>query len=124
MFIFCSFTFLNTFCRVYPLSGQALQLYRRIQCFSAELFGTTHFLISFFSFLFSFSFSFFIGCFCFFTNFFFGISSNLDPFDQYHDAEIWDVLESIQMRSAIEKMPENLRTSIVESTYFLFFFDF
>eukprot|EP00026_Physarum_polycephalum_P000567 Phypoly_transcript_00568.p1 GENE.Phypoly_transcript_00568~~Phypoly_transcript_00568.p1 ORF type:complete len:1446 (+),score=231.52 Phypoly_transcript_00568:83-4339(+) len=43
------------------------------------------------------------------------IRSNLDPFNQYHDAEIWDVLESIQMKSVIEKLPEKLESVIVEN---------
>eukprot|EP00026_Physarum_polycephalum_P000614 Phypoly_transcript_00615.p1 GENE.Phypoly_transcript_00615~~Phypoly_transcript_00615.p1 ORF type:complete len:1444 (+),score=207.64 Phypoly_transcript_00615:19-4350(+) len=43
------------------------------------------------------------------------IRSNLDPFDNFQDTEIWDVLEGIQLKSAIEKMPNKLDSLVVEN---------
>ena len=37
---------------------------------------------------------------------------NLDPFDEYTDAEIWNVLDSVDMRGAIMSLPNKLQESV------------
>jgi ABC-type multidrug transport system fused ATPase/permease subunit len=40
------------------------------------------------------------------------IRSNLDPFDKYTDADIWEALESASLKSYIQTLPEGLSTVI------------
>jgi ABC-type multidrug transport system fused ATPase/permease subunit len=40
---------------------------------------------------------------------------NLDPFDQYTDAELWDVLRNVQLQSKIQQQPSGLLAPIAES---------
>lgn len=42
------------------------------------------------------------------------IRYNLDPFDEYTDAEIWNILEMTQMKSIIAEMPEQLGAKVQE----------
>lgn len=37
---------------------------------------------------------------------------NLDPFDNYTDTEIWDVLESVDMKEAIMSLPNKLQEAV------------
>ena len=39
---------------------------------------------------------------------------NIDPFEQYTDAQVWDALEKAQMKEALEKLPEKLDTAVGE----------
>jgi ABC-type multidrug transport system fused ATPase/permease subunit len=41
---------------------------------------------------------------------------NLDPFDEYSDQQIWDVLEKIQLKETVAKYDEKLNFAISEST--------
>ncbi|KAG0195194.1 hypothetical protein BGX31_006605, partial [Mortierella sp. GBA43] len=40
------------------------------------------------------------------------IRSNLDPFDKYTDADIWEALESASLKPYIQTLPEGLSTMI------------
>ncbi|XP_075708503.1 ATP-binding cassette sub-family C member 4 isoform X2 [Rhinoderma darwinii] len=40
---------------------------------------------------------------------------NLDPFDEHTDDELWDVLEEVQLKEAIEELPGKLETQLAES---------
>jgi len=40
---------------------------------------------------------------------------NLDPFDQYNDAELWSVLEQVQLKSAVEEMDGWLSGEVTEA---------
>ena len=40
---------------------------------------------------------------------------NLDPFDQYSDAELWGVLEQVQLKSAVEEMDGQLSAEVSEA---------
>jgi ABC-type multidrug transport system fused ATPase/permease subunit len=39
---------------------------------------------------------------------------NLDPFSLYSDESIWEALECVQLKSVIEKLPDQLETRIAE----------
>jgi ABC-type multidrug transport system fused ATPase/permease subunit len=43
------------------------------------------------------------------------VRSNLDPFGEHSDAEVWDTLESIYMKDAIVNLPEKLEAPVVEN---------
>ncbi|XP_073470477.1 ATP-binding cassette sub-family C member 4 isoform X1 [Aquarana catesbeiana] len=40
---------------------------------------------------------------------------NLDPFDEHTDEELWDVLEEVQLKEAIEELPGKIETQLAES---------
>nr|XP_020639200.1 multidrug resistance-associated protein 4 isoform X1 [Pogona vitticeps] len=40
---------------------------------------------------------------------------NLDPFNEYTDEELWDSLEEVQLKEAIEDLPNKLETQLAES---------
>uniref|UniRef100_A0A670I692 ATP binding cassette subfamily C member 4 n=1 Tax=Podarcis muralis TaxID=64176 RepID=A0A670I692_PODMU len=40
---------------------------------------------------------------------------NLDPFDEYSDEELWNSLEEVQLKEAIEELPDKLETQLAES---------
>ncbi|RKP39936.1 P-loop containing nucleoside triphosphate hydrolase protein [Dimargaris cristalligena] len=40
---------------------------------------------------------------------------NLDPFDQYTDAQLWDALEACELKTSIEKLPERLESPVSEN---------
>jgi len=40
---------------------------------------------------------------------------NLDPFDQYDDAQLWKALESTHVKRAIEELPDKLQSEVVEN---------
>ncbi|XP_077153270.1 ATP-binding cassette sub-family C member 4 isoform X1 [Ranitomeya variabilis] len=40
---------------------------------------------------------------------------NLDPFDEHSDDELWDVLEEVQLKEAIEELPGKIETQLAES---------
>ncbi|KAM9321307.1 ATP-binding cassette sub-family C member 4 [Gastrophryne carolinensis] len=40
---------------------------------------------------------------------------NLDPFDEHTDEELWDVLEEVQLKEAIEELPGRIETQLAES---------
>ncbi|KAM4699820.1 ATP-binding cassette sub-family C member 4 [Discoglossus pictus] len=40
---------------------------------------------------------------------------NLDPFDEHTDEELWDVLEEVQLKDAIEELPGKIETQLAES---------
>lgn len=42
------------------------------------------------------------------------IRTNLDPFDQYTDKEIWDALEMVQMKQYVIQLPEQLGYPVTE----------
>ena len=42
------------------------------------------------------------------------IRENVDPFDQYTDEQLWTALERAQMKEAVEKMPQKLKTPVGE----------
>lgn len=42
------------------------------------------------------------------------VRSNLDPFDEYDDASLWEVLESSQMKEYVQSLPEKLNAPIQE----------
>lgn len=42
------------------------------------------------------------------------IRTNLDPFDNYSDVEIWNVLEKVKMKEYISNQKDKLETSIIE----------
>lgn len=42
------------------------------------------------------------------------IRDNIDPFDEYTDAQLWEALERAQMKHAVETMPEQLATPVGE----------
>ncbi|KAK3698830.1 hypothetical protein QZH41_016034 [Actinostola sp. cb2023] len=39
---------------------------------------------------------------------------NIDPFNEYSDAELWKVLEEVQLKSAVEGLPDKLEFEIAE----------
>lgn len=39
---------------------------------------------------------------------------NIDPFDEYTDAAIWQALEAVQLRAAVESMPAGLQEVVAE----------
>jgi len=43
------------------------------------------------------------------------LRKNLDPFEQYEDADIWQSLEKVQMKESISSYPDCLETKITES---------
>lgn len=42
------------------------------------------------------------------------VRSNLDPFDQYCDDQIWSVLDACRMKEAVEKMTDGLNSLVAE----------
>lgn len=42
------------------------------------------------------------------------IRDNLDPFRNHTDSEIWRAIETVQLKSAIEKLPEKLEAPVTE----------
>ncbi|XP_053563814.1 ATP-binding cassette sub-family C member 4 [Bombina bombina] len=40
---------------------------------------------------------------------------NLDPFDEHTDEELWDVLEEVQLKDAIDELPGKIETQLAES---------
>ncbi|KAM5180099.1 ATP-binding cassette sub-family C member 4 isoform 1-T1 [Mantella aurantiaca] len=40
---------------------------------------------------------------------------NLDPFEEHTDEELWDVLEEVQLKEAIEELPGKIETQLAES---------
>ncbi|XP_040192032.1 multidrug resistance-associated protein 4 [Rana temporaria] len=40
---------------------------------------------------------------------------NLDPFDEHTDEELWDALEEVQLKEAIEELPGKIETQLAES---------
>lgn len=42
------------------------------------------------------------------------IRSNMDPFDNYSDAQIWGALEQCLLRQSVEKMPDGLQSKVAE----------
>ena len=42
------------------------------------------------------------------------VRSNLDPFEQHSDDEIWEILEEVRMKQSIQEMPDKLTTKIIE----------
>ncbi|KAJ7319899.1 hypothetical protein JRQ81_019410, partial [Phrynocephalus forsythii] len=40
---------------------------------------------------------------------------NLDPFNEYTDEELWNSLEEVQLKEAIEELPNKLETQLAES---------
>lgn len=42
------------------------------------------------------------------------LRSNLDPFGQYSDEQLWDALECASLKAAIEEMPNKLETKVLE----------
>ncbi|KAJ1077467.1 hypothetical protein K5549_020250, partial [Capra hircus] len=40
---------------------------------------------------------------------------NLDPFNEYLEEELWDVLEEVQLKEAIKALPSGLCTELAES---------
>ncbi|KAJ6660867.1 hypothetical protein lerEdw1_017024 [Lerista edwardsae] len=40
---------------------------------------------------------------------------NLDPFNEYSDEELWNSLEEVQLKEAIEELPDKLETQLAES---------
>ena len=43
------------------------------------------------------------------------IRSNLDPFDEYSDSDVWSALERIHLRSMVEQLPEKLQAPVQEN---------
>lgn len=42
------------------------------------------------------------------------VRKNLDPFSDHKDAELWEALEEVQLKSAVLEMPEGLETKLSE----------
>uniref|UniRef100_A0A8C4VRL7 Multidrug resistance-associated protein 4 n=1 Tax=Gopherus evgoodei TaxID=1825980 RepID=A0A8C4VRL7_9SAUR len=40
---------------------------------------------------------------------------NLDPFNEYTDEELWNVLEEVQLKEAVEELPDKMETQLAES---------
>ncbi|XP_054831012.1 ATP-binding cassette sub-family C member 4 [Eublepharis macularius] len=40
---------------------------------------------------------------------------NLDPFSEYSDEELWNSLEEVQLKEAVEELPDKLETQLAES---------
>jgi ATP-binding cassette subfamily C (CFTR/MRP) protein 4 len=40
---------------------------------------------------------------------------NLDPFEQYDEEKLWDVLKAVELKSAVENMPEKLDSPVYEN---------
>ncbi|KAM6446472.1 ATP-binding cassette sub-family C member 4 isoform 1-T1 [Liasis olivaceus] len=40
---------------------------------------------------------------------------NLDPFNEYSDEDLWNSLEEVQLKEAIEELPDKLETQLAES---------
>lgn len=49
------------------------------------------------------------------------LRSNLDPFNEYQDYEIWDALEKVNLKDKIESMEHQLLEPVVESMFALVF---
>ncbi len=47
------------------------------------------------------------------------IRSNLDPFEQYDDEELWRVLERVHIKQKIQSLPDLLYTRVAESKSYL-----
>lgn len=45
------------------------------------------------------------------------IRSNLDPFNQFSDDELWRVLERVHIKNKIQNLPQKLYTFVAESMY-------
>ncbi len=43
------------------------------------------------------------------------IRSNLDPFSQYNDDELWRVLDRVHIKQKIQNLPDLLYTRVAES---------
>ncbi|CAD7092877.1 unnamed protein product [Hermetia illucens] len=39
---------------------------------------------------------------------------NLDPFEEYSDAKLWEVLEEVQLKSVVAELPDGLHTKVTE----------
>jgi ABC-type multidrug transport system fused ATPase/permease subunit len=39
---------------------------------------------------------------------------NLDPFDQYTDAQLWEVLESVDLKDHVSSLPNKLQEEVAE----------
>ncbi len=46
------------------------------------------------------------------------IRSNLDPFNQHSDQEIWQVLTAIHLKSVVEALPLKLEAPVAECKFF------
>uniref|UniRef100_A0A3P9MUY4 ATP-binding cassette sub-family C member 5 n=1 Tax=Poecilia reticulata TaxID=8081 RepID=A0A3P9MUY4_POERE len=44
-----------------------------------------------------------------------GTVSNLDPFNQYREEEIWDALERSHMKESVSQLPQRLESEVVEN---------
>lgn len=42
---------------------------------------------------------------------------NLDPFNEYTDAEIWDTLDSVDMKNHVLSLPNKLTEDVAEVSY-------
>lgn len=42
------------------------------------------------------------------------IRSNLDPFQEYSDSELWAALESVQLKKKVEELPQKLESNVAE----------
>ncbi|XP_056647583.1 probable multidrug resistance-associated protein lethal(2)03659 [Diorhabda sublineata] len=42
------------------------------------------------------------------------LRKNLDPFDEYSDEELWQVLEKVELRNAVDELPSGLESKIAE----------
>ncbi|KAM7177934.1 ATP-binding cassette sub-family C member 4 isoform 3-T3 [Macrochelys suwanniensis] len=40
---------------------------------------------------------------------------NLDPFNEYTDEELWNVLKEVQLKEAVEELPDKMETQLAES---------
>ncbi|KAG1715020.1 Multidrug resistance-associated protein 4 [Nymphon striatum] len=49
------------------------------------------------------------------------IRYNLDPFGDYCDVKIWEALESVEMKSVIRELPQQLDTELTEGSFSLSF---
>ena len=39
---------------------------------------------------------------------------NLDPFDEYTDADLWEALEQVQLKSAVQQLKDQLGGEVTE----------
>ena len=44
------------------------------------------------------------------------VRTNLDPFEEHTDKEVWDALENVHLKIAIEELPEKLGAPVSEGT--------
>lgn len=42
------------------------------------------------------------------------VRSNLDPFNEYNDSEIWTALESVFLKKKVEELPDKLNSNVAE----------